>query len=169
MRFNNITRYLALTLLLFLPCHQGLAQEQPQIGELTYLDRQYMSQQRALLTELASRNFGRRFNGQRDNDLELLQRLLDDRLVRPEQVQELQAMGIIMGDLLAAELDLRWVVYQDKLGRSRALADDVTGTYLFPVTMISRRREADNQTPVKAIYTRARETVVKNRPALPFH
>ena len=168
MTFNKTSRYLALTLLLLLPCHQGLTQEEPLIAELTYLDRQYLSQQRSLLTELTARNFGRHFNGQRDNDLELLQRLLDNKLVRPEQVQELQAMGVIMGDLLAAELDLRWVVYQDKLGRSRALADDVTGTYLFPITMISRRREVENLTPVNAIYTQARKTVVESRPLLPY-
>ena len=68
----------------------------------------------------------------------------------------------------AADLDLRWVVYQDKLGRSRALLDDVSDTYLFPVTMISRRREADNRATVMAIYAKASEIVAARRPSLPF-
>jgi hypothetical protein len=145
-----------------------LAQEEPRIGELSYLDKQFMAQQRALLEEMTTLNFGRRFNGQRDNDLELLQMLLDKRLVLPQQKQELQAMGVILGDLLAAELNLRWVIYEDKLGRSRALFDESGGTYLFPISMISRRREADNLTPVTEIYARASSIVTDNRPRLPY-
>ena len=32
-------------------------------------------------------------------------------------------MGVIMGDLLAADLKLHWVIYEDRQGRSRALRD----------------------------------------------
>jgi len=138
------------------------------ISELSYLDRQFMDQQRALLEELTSRHYGLRFNGNRDHDLELLQRLLDERLVRGDQTRELQAMGVIMGDLLAADLGLRWVVYEDYQGRSRALRDGDTDTYLFPITMISRRREVDNRTPVADIYNKARDIIIDSRPALPF-
>lgn len=160
-------RRLAATLLLLL-CTQALGQEEIRIGELSYLDRQYMAQQRASLEDLASRNFGRGFNGNRDDDLELLQLLLDRRIVRRDQTRELQAMGVILGDLLAADLDLHWVIYQDSLGRSRALRDGDTDNYLFPVTMISRRREVDNRTPVAEIYDKARNIIIDNRPPLPF-
>jgi hypothetical protein len=127
-----------------------------------------MNQQRALLEELTSRNFGRRFNAVRSNDLELLQLLLDRRLVGAHQTRELQAMGVIMGGLLAADLDLHWVVYEDIQGRSRALRDGDSDNYLFPITMISRRREADNRTPVTEIYDKARGIIVDSRPPLPF-
>lgn len=144
------------------------AQEEPLIGELTMLDRQFMLQQRELLSDLVSRHYGRQFNGETDSDLELLQRLLDDRIVRAEQTRELQAMGVIMGDLLAAELGLDWVTYEDSLGRSRALRYSDTDNYLFPITMISRRREADNRTAVADIYRKAAETMRAVIPALPF-
>jgi hypothetical protein len=138
------------------------------IGELSYLDRQYMAQQRERLQDLTARHFGRRFNGQRGNDLQLLQGLLDRGLVRNSQTRELQAMGVIMGDLLAADLGLHWVVYQDSLGRTRALRDGESDTYLFPITMISRRREVDNRTSVAEIYAKARDIVLSSRPPLPF-
>ena len=144
------------------------AQDEVRIGELSYLDRQYMLQQRELLADLVSREYGRQFNGQRDNDLQLLQRLLDDRVVRNEQTRELQAMGVVMGDLLAAELGLRWVVYQDRLGRSRALRYKNSDNYLFPITMISRRREVDNRTPVADIYDKAVQSMRAATPQLPF-
>jgi hypothetical protein len=168
MTLETAARYLLLTFFALIVLPAALAQDEPRIGELSYLDRQFMAQQRALLQDLTARNFGRRFSGQRDNDLELLQLLLDRKLVRPEQTRELQAMGVILGDLLASELDLRWVVYQDNLGRSRALRDDVSGTYLFPITMISRRREVDNRTPVETIYNKASKIITDSRPALPF-
>ena len=43
-------------------------------------------------------------NGSKDRDLALLQRLLDENIVSGNQTSELQAMGIVMGDLLASEL-----------------------------------------------------------------
>lgn len=146
----------------------ALGQDDVRIGALSYLDRQYMAQQRDTLSELVQRNFGRQFNGKRENDLELLQLLLDRRLVRPDQTRELQAMGVIMGDLLAADLDMHWVVYEDALGRSRALRYRETDNYLFPMTMISRRREADSRTPVKEIYQKAYDIIAPLRPDLPF-
>jgi hypothetical protein len=146
----------------------ALGQDNVRIGELSYLDLQYMAQQRETLSELVERNLGRQFNGSRDNDLELLQLLLDRRLVRPDQTRELQAMGVIMGDLLAADLDMHWVVYEDSLGRSRALRYRETDNYLFPMTMISRRREADNRTPVKEIYQKAYDIIAPLRPDMPF-
>lgn len=146
----------------------GIAQEEARISELTPTDKQYMAQQRELLGDLVARNYGRRFQSVKHNDLNLLQRMLDDQVVRNDQTRELQAMGVIMGDLLAAELKLHWVVYEDRLGRSRALRYKKTDNYLFPITMISRRREADNRTPVEEIYRKAGEEISATIPALPF-
>ena len=137
------------------------------ISALSPLDRQYMEQQRQLVNELTLANYGGRCC-RREADLDYLQRLLDDRLVTGDQTQELQAMGLVMGDLLAAELDLHWVVYEDAKGRSRALQLDETDNFLFPVTMISRRREAGDLTPVLEIYRGAVEALEAARPPLPF-
>ena len=77
-------------------------------------------------------------------------------------------MGIIMGDLLAADLDMHWVVYEDAQGRSRALRYRQSDEYLFPVTMISRRQEVGNQTPVTVIYQKAHDIIEPLLPAQPF-
>ena len=166
MFFRKLRGYLPLVLIVALS--PALAQVNVRVGELSYLDRQYMAQQRATLSELVERNFGRQFTGTKENDLELLQLLLDRRVVRPEQTQELQAMGVIMGDLLAADLDMHWVVYEDDVGRSRALRYRETDNFLFPMTMISRRREVDNRTPVAEIYQKAYDIIAPLRPDLPF-
>lgn len=146
----------------------GWAREPPRIGELTMLDQQFMERQRGRIEELSSRHLGRGFQGSSDNDLNLLQRLLDQRLVRNDQKTELQAMGVILGDLLARELGMHWVLYEDDIGRSRALRYRDTDLYLFPMTMISRRREAGDLTPVADIYNRAVQEIRRELPPLPF-
>ena len=159
-------RYLLpLLILLTLP---AAAQDRVWISELSPLDRQYMIHQRASIEDIARRNLGHGFAGEKDRDLDLLQRLLDRGLVHSDQTRELQAMGVILGDLLADELGMHWVIYEDKLGRSRAQRYRETDNYLFPMTMISRRQEAANQTPVEDIYQRAVAAITPHRTPLPF-
>lgn len=164
----TLARQVLLVLSVLLLASAASAQREARISDMSQLDRQYMTQQRDLLADLASNNLGRRFNGNKENDLQILQLLLDRRLVRAEQTRELQAMGVIMGDLLAEELGMHWVIYEDGLGRSRALRYRESQEYLFPITMISRRQEADNQTPVAAIYQKAYDIIDPLRPELPF-
>lgn len=163
---NHIALLLAIALVL--PALRVAAAGEARITELSYLDKQYMTQQRELIADLAALELGRSFNGNQDNDLEILQLLLDRRLVRSDQTRELQAMGIIMGDLLAADLGMNWVIYEDSQGRSRALRYQQSDEYLFPVTMISRRREVGNQTPVAVIYQKARDIIAPLLPARPY-
>lgn len=146
----------------------SLAEQPARIGELSYMDLQFMEQQRQIVQDLATINLGRQFSGDKERDLELLQTLLDRQLVRADQVRELQAMGVILGDLLAADLDMHWVIYEDNEGRSRALRYRESDNYLFPITMIARRREAGNQTPVMDIYQKAYDIIDTSRSALPF-
>jgi hypothetical protein len=166
MTLNNMLR-----LLVLLACWASsgsLAQQAAHIGELSTVDLQFMTQQRTILGDLAATNLGRQFSGDRDRDLDLLQTLLDRQLVRPDQTRELQAMGVFMGDLLSVEFDLHWVIFEDVIGRSRALRYRETDNFLFPITMISRRREVGNQTSVADIYQKASDTITASKPTLPF-
>lgn len=158
----------ALALALVVPALAVHGQGEVSISELSFLDRQYMSQQRAAVMELTATHLGRRLNGDTDNDIALLQRLLDRDIVRPDMTRELQAMGIVLGDLLARDLDMDWVVYEDPVGRNRALRYRDTDNFLFPATMISRRREGGSETTVADIYRRAYLSIDRLREPLPF-
>jgi hypothetical protein len=167
MRTKNLFR-IVLMLVTSLAAGAIMAEKPPQIGELSNMDLQFMAEQRQSLQDLAAVNLGRQFSGDKERDLDLLQTLLDEQLVRADQVRELQAMGVIMGDLLAADLDMHWVIYEDAEGRSRALRYGKSDNYLFPITMIARRREVGNQTSVQEIYQKAYDIINDSRPALPF-
>lgn len=168
MKPGRILPLFATILLALIFALPALGEKPPRISGLTTVDKHYMNNQRALIDDLTRSNLGSAMNGNKDRDLNLLQRLLDRQLVKPNQTAELQAMGIIMGDLLAADLDLHWVIYEDNVGRSRALRYRQIEEYLFPVTMISRRREADNRNSVNDIYQKAYDTMKANKPPLPF-
>ncbi len=146
----------------------SMADQPPRISTLNSMDRDFMAQQRKRIDDLARFNFGKQLRIEKANDLDILQTLLDRRLVRAEQSLELQAMGVVMGDLLAAELNMKWVVYEDKVGRSRALQLGRSDNFLFPITMISRRAEVGAEVQVRAIYDRAVSLIEPYRTPLPF-
>lgn len=137
------------------------------IADLTPLDRQYMARQAQVVDELARLHLGTACCDSRA-DLSTLQRMLDEGVVRNDQRSELQAMGIVMGNLLAGELGLHWVIYEDEMGRSRALRLDETDNYLFPATMLSRRREFGNEEPVEVIYEQAYRRIEARLPPKPY-
>ena len=133
------------------------------IEPLTAIDQQFMDEQRGRVEQLANR-IGRGLTGKADRDLDTLQRILDVRMVPPTDTLTLQAMGAVFGDLLGDKLSMSWVVYRDGKGRSRALRYRSMDIYLFPMTMISRRREAGSDRRLKPLFD---ETVSETRRVVP--
>ena len=164
----TLLRALTAALLLVLAASVSANDLQSRTEPLSKLDLTFMQQQRQLIRDIAGQSLGRYFNGDLDNDLALLQELLDRRVVKGSETQKLQAMGLIMGDLLKEDLDLNWVVYVDRVGRSRALRYRTDDHYLFPMTMIARRREVGNEEPIITIYARARDKMLRSIPSNPY-
>lgn len=140
----------------------------PRYSRLTLIDRDFMAEQRSTVDALARSRLGRQIRQDKANDLEVLQLIIDRRLVGPTDTATLQALGVVMGDLLSRELDMPWVIFEDELGRSRALRIGETEHLLFPVTMISRRYEADARVDVQDIYDRAVALMRPHLPPRPF-
>jgi hypothetical protein len=141
---------------------------EPRITQLSVIDRDFMDDQRQAVDERARSALGRQIRGDKSNDLDVLQQLLDRQRVKPDETVLLQGMGVVMGDLLAEELGMDWVIYEDKLGRSRALRFGLGDHFLYPVTMISRRYEVGAPVDVRAIYDKAVELMRPHLPPRPF-
>lgn len=139
------------------------------VYSLTPLDKQYQDQQRQRIDNLARMYLGQQLRGDKQQDLELLQRLLDGKFIKAEQTQDLQAMGVVVGDLLADELGMNWVIYEDHLGRSRALRLYNDKQILFPITMISRRVEVGINVDVNAVYEKALGIMQPQLKRKPYH
>lgn len=157
-----LQRLKALFLLLALTSAEGAFGSEAVLEAPGQLDHAYMAQQAARIDELAARQLGRRLQGD-DSDLDLLQTLLDRQVVRAGDELNLQAMGIVLGDLLAGEYRLDWIIYKDDRGRSRALRIGRDNQVLFPSTMISRRIKAGADVDIRAIYNSAGATVERVR------
>ena len=118
-------------------------------------DEKYLQQGRDRINQLTRRHFGGALQQQRAHDIALLQRLLDDKLVIAKDRRLLQDMGIVLGDLLFQEFNLRWVIYTDKYGPSRALQLKHSENFLYPITMISRRAEVGVTVDITELYDNA--------------
>ena len=92
-------------------------------------------------------------------DLRVLQELLDQQILKPDQTYELQALGVALGDVLAEHYGLEWVVVDDDLGRSRALRYGEGEDLVFPITMISKRVEVALRVRVTDLYKKAEAEV----------
>jgi hypothetical protein len=131
------------------------------VEPLDGVEQRRLREQRQLVQELARRHIGTPLSsGQSLEDLRVIQELLDKKLVKGDETYELQALGVALGDVIAAQLDLHWVAVEDDLGRSRALQWGEGEDLIFPITMISKRVEVDLRFSVEELYEKA-EVAVK--------
>jgi len=111
------------------------------------------------INQLTQINYGSSLQQTPKHDLPLLQRLLDDRVVRSTDRATLQAMGIAMGEVLRQQAELEWRRYIDEQGISRALALKHSDYTLFPITMISRRASVGLSVDVSGLYQKALDSI----------
>ncbi len=145
---------------------RGQIETAPSIQPLDRASREKLQQQRELVASLARRHVGSSISGRALSDLRTLQRLFDrlpprDRGLDPfnerafpdqRRIYEVQALGVALGDVMAHNLGLEWVIFEDEYGRGRALNARGTKDLVFPVTMISKRYEKALPVDVRALY-----------------
>jgi hypothetical protein len=83
--------------------------------------------------------------------LALLQLLFDQKKFGRDQIGEISAMGVLLGDALVSVLNLEWCSVEDELGTDLAVAPEGKNIFSFPLSVIHRRYlEEDN---VNLFYT----------------
>lgn len=80
--------------------------------------------------------------------LGIIRALLDAKVFRSDQTFELRGLGIILGDVLAGQLGMKWKMVEDQHGASPCLVLEGTSIILFPQTMISKRIERGEEVDV---------------------
>lgn len=121
------------------------------------LDRSHAINQR---TDIKQRFIGMGYALKGDErDIEILQKMLTLGSVQRRDLATQQAMGVVLGDILAKRLDMDWVIVEDQLGRSRALRYGKTDIVIFPVTMISRRYKTGLTVDIQALYDKTVSSV----------
>ena len=130
----------------------GADNQFPKITDLNWLNQNFLDQQRKRVDDMSRTHFGQQIRRNK-SDLRTLQRLIDSGAVKGSDKIELQALGVVLGDVFVAETKgLQWRVYEDELGKSHAVCLEGTKNCLFPITMLSRRLEAGVAPEVNDVY-----------------
>jgi hypothetical protein len=139
------------------------------IRELGWMDQNRMSEEVAKVNELGQTKLGTPLR-QNLGDLDTLQRIIDRDLVAADNYEVQQAMGVVLGNIMLADFPntFEWKIYEDQVGRSRALCVRKTSECLFPTTMLSRRMEVGTKPNVRKIYNDAVMLMEKHLPKLPY-
>lgn len=141
---------------------------QVRIEDFTQTDHNHMRSQVQSIETLVQMRMGTRLRGDL-SDLSTLQTIIDRGLIEQDDMLRLQALGAVLGNVMAAEVEqLRWKIYEDEEGRSRALCVVNTEHCLFPVTMLSRRMAVGLKPNVQEIYNNALELVAPYLPQKPY-
>ena len=120
----------------------------PVIRELDLGDQFVLDSKRKSVEEDAIRRLGVKGFERNKSDLKLIQAFIERKLITSTDVKGWQSLGVVFGDVLAKEMNLQWVSYEDELGESKALRWKDTMNFIFPVTIFSKRVQFDQ--PVNA-------------------
>ena len=133
------------------------AVSEPKFSELSPAESTHLEQQRAVIASAAKRRYGTAHLTRTKSDLPILQHLIDDKVFNKSQTYELQSLGVALGDVLASELPLRWVMVTDEYGTDPTLRFKETTLQINALTMISKRVERDEPVSVPELLRRTRE------------
>ena len=139
----------------------------PPIGQRYIFDRS-----RRTVRDLLARTIGSTRLTEDESDLGRLQVLIDRRVIRKADVETWQALGVVFGDVLVGAHGLKWVMYEDELGASKALQWRDTANFVFPVTVFSKRVQFNESIDVASIYANISADIeafkeAANRPRMP--
>lgn len=112
-------------------------------------DLKILEAQRSVCTQyLGDENSKAKYHSSSAGKLGLLRALLAANIFSADQTYELQAMGVILGDVFVKELGMQWIMVEDDYGRNPALQMPGTSIILYPQTMISKRVEKGDSVDV---------------------
>ena len=145
----------------------GKPKKHYRLSELTWMDKRHLARQSEKISDLTSIKLGQPVRGTLD-DIGLLQRVIYKGLIKKEDAMSQQAMGAVLGDLMAKEFELQWMVFEDGHGRSRAVCEPISKECLFPITMLSRRMNVGLLPNVRELYDYSYELIEPHLPKKPY-
>jgi hypothetical protein len=131
----------------------------PEKSALTKLEANGLDEQREVVCDVLRERYGIYQAPKLRSDLAMLQNLVGDPVFSPEQKYEWQCVGVVFGDVVAAELGLEWIMQFDEYGAEPALNLAGTSITLFPRTMILKRIENGEEMDLAFVLEKLAESV----------
>ena len=129
------------------------------IEDLSVFQRYVLETQRKELKDLLARKLGVLSLEGNKNDLPTLQQLILSGSFERKDVRAWQSLGIVFGDILVAEHGLKWISYEDDIGKSKALRWKDTDNFVFPITFFSKRIHFKERFTISEVYERVSEDI----------
>jgi hypothetical protein len=122
------------------------------IRPVTLTDRNRLAAHSAAVLKMLRTRYGNVHLRRTEDDLQLLQRLHDDGGLDATQGRELEAIGIVFGDVLAARTSLDWITVEWKGKRDLGLQYPDTTIIVFPGSMIAKRINRGEQLEFEPLF-----------------
>ena len=120
--------------------------------------------------DLVERSYGSQGSFGSLRDLDLIQGLLDRGIVGSEDTFELQAFGLMLGQVVVKHVkDMDWCMVEDELGRTPALRYKETSLIVFPMTMVSKRVEDEEEIDLREIFDLLVKKIEEIKPQVLHH
>ncbi|PCK10178.1 MAG: hypothetical protein COA42_00880 [Alteromonadaceae bacterium] len=141
----------------------------PKVRALNTVNERFLIGQRQSIDSLVRENFGRTLAQPGKGNMGLLQRIVDNKTIDRGDKKELQALGVVLGDIFVSKHKiLSWYVYEDELGKTHAVCIKDSTHCLFPITMLSRRMEVGLKPSVERIFNKGMDEISEFLPKVPY-
>ncbi len=104
-----------------------------------------------------------------DGKLYLLQTILAQNWIAPEETWKLQSLGVTLGDALSQRMAMFWCIVKDEYGRDPALQlegmDKFKDVIVFPLTTISKRVERGEVVDIQELFEELCDMVLEKKQA----
>jgi hypothetical protein len=112
----------------------------------------WLEQAEAHILHLLRHNYGNVALNHSEADLQLAQRLIDEKEVGPSDTLELQCLGVMLGNVFATNTSMQWAEVSNEFGTMLAIHSEQIGFTLYPLTMISKRVEEGRDLDLLGLY-----------------
>jgi hypothetical protein len=124
---------------------------------LTKQDEDRLNKQRQVVLLALKEKLGVSVLKKDQSDIQLIQKILDEKLFNSSQTYELQSLGVVFGDVLAKELGLHWEMITDEYGNDPTLRYEKSAYNFNALTMISKRVEGGEKVDVHRLFELTRD------------
>ena len=139
---------------LALHAHPALSAQQPDdiFRPLPAATQKEFDRQRAYVSSLVAKHLPAKKLTQTKADFEILQSLVDLRVVPKDKTWELQALGVVFSDALAGTIPgLAWAEVTDKYGTDPTLRYNATSVQVNALDMIAKRVRNGDKVDIAAL------------------
>jgi hypothetical protein len=126
-----------------------------------------MDKQRSFVAQLVAERLPGEHITRTGADFDLLQKIVDAKVIPASETWRLQSLGIVFGDALASTIDgLSWWEVTDEYGTDPTLRYRQTSLHLNALTMLSKRIEDGKAVDVRAMVKWLADLVAKKGPTV---